>query len=112
MPWVSLGKVTSTGGAAARLTVNQSTPASPLPCHAILIQQIVGNTGYIYIGDSSSMNTTTLAHCNGTLAIPTTNSLPSANIVLTDAPNALNAADYYIIASVSGEAALVSILIL
>lgn len=108
--WHSLGKVTiSTSGVPARATANQTTPASRYACHSIRFTQIPGNTGKIYVMDSNTpINTTTYAGCLAILAVPTSLSLPGSAATITSAPAAINAADFWLDAEVSGESCLVS----
>ena len=111
MAWHSLGNVTvTTAGTPVRITINESSSTARLQCHAIMVEQIPGNSGRIIIG-LSNLNSTTYVGALAILAIPTTNTLPSCNVGIGDAPNAFNAADYFIDATVSGEGALVSYLI-
>lgn len=110
--WSSLGKVTvTTSGTPVRLTNAQSTPSTRVQCHAIMVQVLPSNTGRIVIGDGSSVNASTYVSANAILAIPTNNILPSANVGISEAPNAINAADYWIDSTVNGDGVIVSILI-
>jgi hypothetical protein len=110
--WKSLGKVpVAAAGTPARLTVNETDPGATLLCYSIMVQQIRANTGYLIIG-TASMDSSTHAGCLAVLAIPTTNSLPSANAgILTQSQNQFNAADYWLDATVNGEGGLVSVLV-
>ena len=111
MPWLSIGKITvTTAGTPVRLTSTQSDATARYPCHALLVQQIPGNTGRLVLG-VSGMNSSTYAGCLALLGVPTNTILPSANGGITHAPNAFNLADFYLDASVSGEGGLVSVLI-
>lgn len=111
MAWESIGKVTvTTAGTPVRLTVGQSVPGTRIACHAIMIQQLPGQTGRIIVG-KSGMNSTTYAGCLAILATPTANLLPAANAGIADIPNGFNLADYWLDSTVNGEAALVSYLV-
>lgn len=86
------------------------TPTDPVDlAHAMLFQQVVGNTGRIYIADREAANATTGAGILAVLAIPTTNTLPSASATVTYAPAAFNLNDYWIGAQVNGEGCQVSV---
>ena len=110
--WKSRGKVTvTTSGTPVRLTVNNSNPALYDGCHAFLVEQLPTNSGKLYILDSQTGSKSTLTGVLAILPPPTTNILPVASITIADAPNALNAADYWLDADNSGEGALVSVVI-
>ena len=101
MAWTGLGIVTSTGvGNLVAITTNQSSANARIGCQAILLQALSNashtNTGRVYIFDRSS---TRIA----TLAVPSTNTIPSAAVTIPNTEGALNAADYSISAEVSGD---------
>jgi len=110
----SLGKVTSTGGAVARLTANlAAADQNLLQCYSITVQQIAGNTGKIYIG-LSTMVVATLVGVLYVLPIPATDgtSLPAWQDSIVNVPGGHDVAALYIISQTSGEGALVSVSIL
>lgn len=107
----SLGKITvPAAGTPVRATANQSVPAQPYLCHAIMVEAWPTNTGKVYVG-LSGMNTTTGVNVLAILAVPTTNSIPTFSATIAAAPNALSADDVYIDVQTNGEAALVSVVI-
>jgi hypothetical protein len=106
--WRSLGKVVPGAGVFVRSTANESDPLARYSAHAMLFQQIPGNTGKIYIADRETANITTGVGVLATLAIPSANTLPSASATVTYAPAAFNLNDYWIGAEVNGEGCLVS----
>lgn len=88
MAWTGLGTITiSTPGTKVPLS------ATAIRCEAILVQALSNashtNTGRVYIYD---LNGRRIA----TLAVPTTNTIPSASATIPSAPGGLNAADYSI----------------
>lgn len=106
--WRSLGKVTvAAAGTPARATANQSDPTSRYPAHALLFQAWFGNTGKVYIMEGNNPSSST-GKILAVLAVPTTNSIPSASATVTYAPVAFNASDYYIDVDVNGDSCLVS----
>jgi|WetSurMetagenome_2_1015567.scaffolds.fasta_scaffold02468_2 hypothetical protein len=108
--WRSLGKVTvTTSGTPVRATLNETTPSDRVGCQSILFEQIPGNTGRIYICDRQNANIITLVGVVAILAKPTSSAFPSAGCGVPSAPAALNAADFYIDAEISGEGVLVSV---
>lgn len=117
--WKSLGYITGTAGTPKRITTNAPNLAwtgnqaatAILLCHAIFVQQVRTNTGYVLVGQSG-LNESTGVDLNALLPIPTANSLPNATIGIPDGGNPMNATEYYIDVTVSGEKALVSVLIL
>lgn len=109
--WQSLGYVTTTPGQPVRVTNNQTNPSLRMTCHAIFFQQVRTNTGFILVG-RSALNEGTGVDLNAVLPVPTNNSLPNATVGIPDAMNAMNAAEYYVDFTQSGDKCLVSILIL
>ena len=108
--WRSLGKVVvPVAGVPIRITQNQADPLARSPCQSMLFQQIAGNTGKVYIGDGT-LDKATYVGVLAVLAVPTTNSLPSASATQPNAPAGLAAGDYFVDADVSGEGCLVSII--
>ncbi len=96
MAWISLGQITvGVPGTKVRLTSNATTPAARIGCEALLVQAISQashtNTGriYLYAGPNDSAPV-------ATLAVPTTNTIPSAAATIPNAPGGLNAADFWI----------------
>lgn len=111
MAWRSSGYVTvPTAGTPVRASDNQPQAEAFCPSHALLFQQVSGNTGKIYILDRANPNMTTGMGILAVLAIPTTNFLPSASATITYAPQGFNLAEYWIDVDVSGEKCLVSII--
>lgn len=110
--WVSLGILNvAAAGTPVRITANQTDPTARIDCYSILVQQVPGNVGYIVIGQGSAVRYTSFVNCDAILAIPTSNSLPSATAgILTQAETRLNAADYYVDVSESGDNVLCSVL--
>lgn len=107
--WRSLGKViVTTGGTPVRATNNENDPTARYGAHAMLFQQVPGNTGKIYIMDRSTGNRSSGAGVLAVLAIPTTNLLPSASATITYAPAGFNAVDFWIDAENNGEGCQVS----
>lgn len=107
--WRALGKVAiPTAGTFIRATANQSDPVARFPAHAVLFQQVPGNTGKIYIADREFASTSTGLGVLAVLAIPTANVLPSASATVTYAPAGFNLADYWISSEVNNEDCLVS----
>lgn len=108
-------------GAGGKVTVTTSgTPVAALPAailpnfkdqaiHGIMVQQITGNTGKIYIG-RQGMNISTLAGVYAVLPTPTAGFLPTFSAAVTIAPNALGSVEFWIDADINGEGALVTFL--
>ncbi len=98
-------RVAFTAAVLARITASINPPT--LKCQSILFQVLSNgshtNTGRVYILDQ---NRTRVA----TLAVPTTNTIPSFSATIPNAMTALNAGFYYIDADNSGDGADVSIL--
>ena len=108
--WRSLGKVTvATSGILVRASNNETVPTDRVPCQSILFEQFPGNTGKIYICDRSTADKATGTGVLAILAPPTTNGYPSAGVGVPTAPAALNAADFWIDAEISGEGVLISV---
>jgi len=108
--WHSLGKVTvAATGTLVRATNNETTPATRYPYQSILFEQIPGNTDKIYICDRSTASKTTWVGVLAYLMPPTTGNAPSCGMEIPSAPAALNAADIWIDAEVSGEGVLISV---
>ncbi len=96
MAWISLGQVAvASSGTRVRLTANATNPAARVGCEAILVQAISDanhtNTGRVYLFAGP-----TDAAPVATLAVPTTNTIPSAAATIPNAPGGLNAADFWI----------------
>ncbi len=88
MAWTGLGIITvPTPGTKVALTAN------PTRCEAILVQALSNashtNTGRVYIYDRSGARL-------ATLAVPTTNTIPSASATIPAAPGGLDCRDYSI----------------
>lgn len=100
----SLGKVTvTTAGTPVRCTVNESVPGARVGLQTISVFALAGNSGTnIYLG-TATMNKSTLA---GVYAIIPKGAVISGSIIM--APAGLNAADLYLDADTSADAALVS----
>ena len=105
--WISLGKVTVT---------NSGTPvcisATSLMCQTILVQQMHGNTGKIYVMQSGG-NKTTYSGVLAVIPAPTYSGgvasvLPYAQVTIPMAEGALNPSLYWIDADNDNESALVS----
>jgi hypothetical protein len=108
--WHSLGHVTITlSGILARATNNETIPTDRLPCQSILFEQWPGNTGKIYICDRQTANKSIGTGVIAILAPPSTSGYPSAGCGVPSAPAALNAADFWIDAEISGEGPLISV---
>ncbi len=105
----SLGKVTTTTGP-VRVTINQADPTLRYGAHSYLVEAVSTNTGAVYIGNSA-MNKTTLSGVYAILPPPTTNSFSNFSATVTYAPAAFNMAEIYIDVDVSGEGALVSVIV-
>jgi hypothetical protein len=98
----SLGKITvTTGGTPVQVSTTR------VGANSIMFQQIPGNTGKMYIGDSTLVKAT-LVGVHAVLPIPTTNILPSYTATIVEAPAGLNAAEFWVDAEVNGEGVLVS----
>ncbi len=88
MAWTGLGVISvPTPGTRVALS------STDVRCEAILIQALSNgshaNTGRVYIYDRTGKRL-------ATLAVPTTNTIPSASATIPSAPGGLNAADYSI----------------
>ena len=95
MAWTGLGTITvSSPGTKVALS------STDLRCEAILVQALSNpshtNTGRVYIYDRSGNRL-------ATLAVPTTNTIPSASATIPTAPGGLNARDYSIDADNAGD---------
>jgi len=110
--WKSLGRVIVTvSGILAEATANLPVPGNRLGAHAVMFQQVKGNSGWIYIFDDPSGSKVTGAHLVASLAVPTANTCPSASVTIMYAPAALNAAMYWIDADNNGEGCQVSVIL-
>jgi len=110
--WVSFGYVTGTAGTPVNVLQNVSTPPPDgYAVHSLFLQQRRANTGYVLIGDEE-MDLTTGVGLKAVLAIPSDNSLPSATVGVTDAPNGFNAAEVWVDFTANGDKVLVSGVIL
>lgn len=115
--WKSLGLVTvATAGAPVRATANISS-AAPFGqssqmyfCMAILFQAAPANGGKMYVGDNPTFSKGGAGQL-AIIGVPTTNVIPSAGVNVPNAPNGLNAGDYYIDADTNGNSVSVSVLI-
>jgi hypothetical protein len=95
MAWTGLGIITViTPG------VHVSLSATDVRCEAILIQALSNathtNSGRVYVFDRSGNRI-------ATLAVPTTNTIPSASATIPSAPGGLNTHDYSIDADNAGD---------
>lgn len=105
---LSFGKVTcALVTSRERLTQQLADPTTYTPSHSFFVQQVAGNTGYLYIG-TATMNTTTLAGVYGVVPPPTATNLPFFSSVVINAPGGFDLSQVYLAVSVAGEAALVS----
>lgn len=103
---VSLGKtIVPVPGTPVRVV----PPASiaPQSCHAFLVTALSENVGKIYIGEQG-LSKTTLAKVYSVLPVPTTNSLPTFSVAVTDAANALGLDNLWIDADSANDGVLVS----
>lgn len=106
----SLGKVTvTTAGTPVRATTNETTPTARVGAQSMFVQTVVGNTGYIYVGDRSSMNKSTGVGVIGIIPIPTANTLGSVTVTVVNAPAGLNANEIWLDSTVNAEGAIVAI---
>ena len=106
----SLGYVTvTTAGTPVRATVNAPTPSQRLGIQSITFQVLPANAGLIYYG-RAGMDKSTGVGVLGILPKPasaTTGPFEEATISIPVAPAALNAADFYVDATSSGDKVLV-----
>lgn len=103
----SQGHITvATSGTPVR--VSTTTGNAGVRCHAVFIQQLVGNTGDIHIGISASMDPSDGTDMLATLPIPTVNALPSYSAGVDWAAAGVDLGEIWLDVSVNGEAALVS----
>lgn len=112
--WLSLGYVIGTPGTPEKITQNAAVLYPNIPSwlvHSIFIQQVRTNNGFLLIG-RQGVNEGTGLDLNCVLPVPTVNSLPWTTVGIGDAPNALNADDYYVDWTEADNKALVSVLIL
>lgn len=109
--WISLGYITGAANTPIRITMNLEDPTEGYLCHAIFVQQVRTNTGFILVG-REHLDETTGVDLNAVLAVPTDNSLPSAMIGISEAPNALNASEYWISLTQGADKCLASLLVL
>ena len=114
-PWIEI----TTAGAPVRATALRTNPAERLEAHAIVFQQCPGNTGALYVFNSSSGDQTGAS--TGTAAIipaPTYNddgkpiTLPHLVFSIPGTANAENVASYWVDAQVAGNKVSISILVL
>ncbi len=95
MAWTGLGTITSaTPGTRVPLS------ATDIRCEAILVQALSNashtNSGRVYVFDRTGKRI-------ATLAVPTTNTIPSASATIPTAPGGLNCSDYSKDADNSGD---------
>jgi|WetSurMetagenome_2_1015567.scaffolds.fasta_scaffold02468_10 hypothetical protein len=106
--WHSLGKITVvTAGVPVRITVDR------LSGQTIIFQQLEANTAKIWLCDRATASKTTGVGMLAAIPAPTLSggiatSLPYAAVTIPTAPGALNLADFWIDADVSGEGCLIS----
>lgn len=97
------------GGTPVQITTGIANPIQD-KVHAILIQALKGNTGNVYIGDSS-INRTTESGVYATLSIPTSNFIPSFTAAIVGAPAGIALKDFYIDADVNNEGVKITVLV-
>ena len=112
-PWITLtvpgSPIRATTGRLDGLAVGVD-----YPCHALMFQQVPGNTGIIYIFDASNGATDGSLGTCGMIAAPTVNVggtaiiLPHAAICIPSGGNALNAASYWVYGTVNGDKVAIS----
>lgn len=109
--WKSLGFVlVPVPGTLVCATINIAAFGVRVGAHAVLFQQRKGQAGYCYVFDDPAGNKGTGAHLLASLAVPTSNTCPSASVTITYSPVGLNAAMYWIDADNAGEGLQVSII--
>lgn len=92
MAWTGLGTI-SVVTPGTKVPILGAPPVAAIRCEAILFQALSNashtNTGRVYIYDRTGNRV-------ATLAVPTTNTIPSASVTIPNAPGALNCQDYSI----------------
>jgi hypothetical protein len=105
-----LGRFTTVAGTPVSVVQAIPTAQQPFHVHAILVQALQGNTGRVYVG-SSAMNVATEANLYAILPAPSAGSIPSFSAALGISRNGLDAGDFWIDVEVSGEGAIVTVLV-
>jgi hypothetical protein len=111
--WESIGQyITIVSGSPVRVS------SANLYCHAVLFQQVNGNTDPIYIMDRSTGNYTTGLGVIAQIPAPTYDLgskpiiLPHASGTISSSGDALNLANFWVDGAHSGDKCMVSILVL
>lgn len=108
----ALGKITvTTAGTRVRITSGQSVPGANISCQSITVQAWPANTGRIYVGTVAVVGSTGVG-VYGYVPIPASDGTtsPGMSLGVEGGGNALNAADFYLDASVNGDSAIVTII--
>ena len=110
------GYLTLSSTTPVRVTANQTTPSARYVCHTLFIQQVVSNTGKIYLLDRSNGSGTTGVGVLATIPAPTLSGgigvlLPWVAVTIPYAPGGINAADYYLGADNTSDKASVSAIV-
>ena len=109
---VSFGKIAvAAAGTPVRATENQTDPALPYFCHAVMVEVDPSNTGKVWVGTSSSMDTATFADVVAILAAPSVNTLPTFSYTISYAINAINLGDLWIDVDTNGEGVVISAIV-
>lgn len=106
----SFGRITVvSSGTPVRATVNESDPAARFSIHSLMFERDDPNdTGLVYIGNSETMNISTLAGVIAILAIPTDNVLPVFTVTITQMPDGIMVEEFWVDADVSADSVLIS----
>lgn len=118
--WKSIGTYVTvvTAGTPVKLTSSDANPPANgrRICHTVMVQAHESNTGMIYILDRLAANKTTGLGVLAKIAAPTLSSgvpiiLPAITCTIPYATGAIDANTFYLDATVSGDKALVSIVV-
>lgn len=109
--YLALGpcRVTTPGTPVTLTIIAPAGPTGAQPFHAVMLQALVSNTGFIYIGNVG-MNKSTLAKTGTMLDQYSNIPLHTFSAALTIAPNGLSYAEFAIDADQATDGVLVSLL--
>lgn len=110
MPLTALGVITvPSPGTPIRITNNLASPTTPIHCQSVMAQALSNgthtNTGRVYVMDFTLTRV-------ATLAVPTSNTVPSFSATVPNAYGVLHAEEYYIDADNAGDGVDASYLII
>ncbi len=106
--WQSFGIVSTTSTTTGvKITINLTDPDAVILCQAFSFQAVSSGTGVIYICNSATPNLTDGIQCGILWEVPPPGSSPVTRPMMSignpTGPSPLNAAELYVLPTVSGE---------